>query len=287
MGPEQGEANDGVPWCYYFCLPALALFWMALTLQSPLLFFLKYLFGCKKENELVVQFGWKILFYTMHFSWELLAWLKFLLWLTTYYLLTSFEFIICGSYSIFLSVYGNEHFNCSSLHRRSTRKLRRHSLIVPMAAVNEIFMVLCCIRIHADRAHYFVHTILDNYLLFPNWRYATYKIFSSVWVTWGDLKPPWPPYGLLSKSIGCAAICAAYGGMFTYLSLLAPIKIFLWFAEYIQEEFFYDCNEFKRHEEYFFECKSFEDDPVHSVIKSECFVILPEYKSTYLTALQN
>ena len=84
MGPKLGEATDGVPWIYYFCLLVVALFWMALTLQSPLLFILEYLFGCQKENELVVQFGWKIL----HFSWELLAWLKFLLWLTTYYLLT-------------------------------------------------------------------------------------------------------------------------------------------------------------------------------------------------------
>ena len=115
MGPEQGEANDGVPWIYFYFLPVVALFRMALTLQSPILFFLKYLFGCKEENELVVQFGWKILFHTMHFSWELLAWLKLLLWLTTYYLLTSLDFFICGSYVIFLSVYGNKFCNGSSI----------------------------------------------------------------------------------------------------------------------------------------------------------------------------
>ena len=252
MGPEQGEANDGVPWIYFYFLPVVALFRMALTLQSPILFFLKYIFGCERENELVVMFSWKILFFWMHFSWELLAWLKFLLWLASYYVLTFFEFFICGSYIIFLSVYGNEFCNGSSLRRRSRRKLRRHSTIVPLLAINEIFVVLTgCIRIFKDWAHYFVRMISDTYLLFPNWRYATYKIFSSVWVAWGDLEPPWPPYGILSKFFGCAAVCAAYEGMFTYLSLLAPIKIFLWFVKYIKEEKFYDCNEFKGDEEYF------------------------------------
>ena len=122
-------------------------------------------------------------------------------------------------------------------------------------------------RNHADQAHYFVRTILDNYLLFPSLA----------------------PVRILSKFIGCSAMCAAYRAMFTYLSLLAPIKIFLWFVKYIKEEKFYDCNEFKmdKDAEYFFECRSFEDDPVHPIFKSECFVILPEYKSSYLTALQN
>ena len=187
----------------------------------------------------MVQFEFNILKTIIKFSWELLLWLKLLLWLGIYYLLFLTQTTICLPYSCFLAVYGNDICRCYVLCQRSQRKLRQ-SRRVSMAAINEIFFVLSgCIRIHADQAHYFVRMILDNYLLFPTWRYVTYKIFLRVWVAWGDLKPPWPPYGPLSKIIGSAAACAAYGAIFTYLVLLAIIKIFLWFKEFKYEEKFY------------------------------------------------
>ena len=190
MGPKLGEATDGVPWGYRVWFPVVTLFRMARIIISPLLFFLNYIIGSKNENELVVQFEFNILKTIIKFSWELLLWFKFLLWLGSYYLLFLTETTICIPYSCFLAFYGNEFNDCSALRRRSDRKWRQSGR-VPITAINEIFLVLSvCIRIYADQAHYFVRTILDNFLLFPTWRYATYKIFLRVWVAWGDLEPP-------------------------------------------------------------------------------------------------
>ena len=136
MGPKLGEATDGVPWGYRVWFPVVALFRMAHLLISPLLFFINFIIGREKENVLVVMFQFKILTAILQFSWELLSWLKFLLWLGSYYLLIFTQTILCLPYSCFLAVYGNPLCRCSSSRRRSQRKLRRSGRL-PMAAFNE------------------------------------------------------------------------------------------------------------------------------------------------------
>ena len=223
MGQNIREATHRAPWWYYLWFPIVVLFRTAQNTFSLVKFLCNFLNGNKFEEEIVIQYEWKFYFFGMCFCWELLSWFKFLLWLSGYYVITSLELVIGGGYASFLAFYGNEFFNCSTERRMSERKFLRHPYNC-LPVFDERLMVLSHLRIFVDLALFFCKPLLDTYLFFSSWKFAKWKLFSSLLTAWGDWQPPWPPPYVISKLIGYGAITTAYTIIFGYLTVQAISK---------------------------------------------------------------
>ena len=196
------------------------------------------------NNQMEIFYTWYNSFdlLMISFSWELLTWLKFLLWLGSHYVIEVLTKLLAAIYAIFIAFYGNPVTKCNKENFCSTRCFRRGEK-VPLQAYHRDLMILSCLMIREDWAPFFCRPLLDNYLFFSSLNYAYWR-FSGLLTKWRKFQPPWPPPGMLTQLIG--GLCM----LMTYLFMLGNTMGYLSYRilkilKKNDEEQFFEAIEFK------------------------------------------
>ena len=127
MGPDGGEAHDGMTyWCYYSLYPFLCCIRLAQTCISILSFFLHLSFGTRFQVDRSYWFYWKLVVLATRFFFEMSCWFRWLVWIATYYNVYYVTRLLVIPLAMFYSVFGYKEFYNKRSNEPATRRNRRN-----------------------------------------------------------------------------------------------------------------------------------------------------------------
>ena len=165
MGPDGGEAFDGIPYWYYFLYPFLCCIRLAQPCVSFIKFIFQFLFGFQVDSNYWIY--WKLVSFILEIIFELSCWFRWLIWIASLHFGYYLARILVLPLVIFYSIFGYAKFYNKKGHEPSSRRSKR-IFFNKMAAYDRRLMLLSAYMLYEHMAPFFsLRCLRNSYFLFP------------------------------------------------------------------------------------------------------------------------